>query len=99
MDRGMYKEAQNEFQNAISIDSGFDQAKAHLETSSLLSQPVRNIAGLESTWNSAIIAERGSDALLRTTVQGIAQGDTGRIPVSDVKPGSGEVELEVRIQW
>ena len=101
MDRDMYEEAQKEFKNAISIDSGFDQAKAHLETSVLLSQPVEGIGELESSWDSAIIAEQGRDALLRTTVQDIAQGDIGRTPVSDVKPagGGGEVELEVIIQW
>ena len=100
MDRGMYEEARKEFKNAISIDSGFDQARAHLETSTLLSQPVEGIAELESSWDSAIIAEQGRNTLLRTTIQGIAQGDIGRTPVSDVKPtGGGEVELEVIIQW
>ncbi len=95
-DKGMYGEASKEFENAISIDPNFGQAKEGLMGAELLSQPVDSISGLESAWLSAVISEKGRNALLATTVRNIAQRD---VPVSDVKPVDEEVELDVVIQW
>jgi tetratricopeptide (TPR) repeat protein len=99
MDAGNYEEAAREFENAISIDSGFGQAKDHLITSKLLSQPMEGIGSLESAWDSALAADKGKNLLLQTTLNNIAPGDVNRIPVSDVRTSTQEVELEVLIQW
>lgn len=98
-DQGMYGEAAKEFGNAISIDPNFSQAEEGLNVAGLLSQPAESINSLGSTWNSAVVSENGKNSLLKTTLQNVSRGDVNRIPVSDVRPGEEEVELEVLIQW
>lgn len=98
-DAGMYEEAAKEFENAISTDPNFGQAKDHLMTSNLLSQPMEGIGSLESAWDSALATDKGKNLLLQTTLNNIAPGDVNRIPVSDVQTSTQEVELDVLIQW
>jgi tetratricopeptide (TPR) repeat protein len=98
-DKGMYEEAAKEFETAASIDPEFQQAKDHLGAAKLLSQPIEGIGELETSWNLALDGEKGKDVLMGITIQNIAQGDVNRTPVSDMKPGRQEIDLEVLIQW
>jgi len=100
-DRGMYPEAAREFENAISLDPKFNQAKEHLTGAKLLSQSVESTDELEVTWDSVLSSEEVRDELLTTTVESVSQGDVSRTPGSEPKPPEEEreVQLKVLIQW
>lgn len=100
-DKGMFREAEKAFENAISIDPGFNQARENLSGMKLLTQPVGSIGEMEAKWNSTLSAESGKDMLMNATIQSIAQGDITRVPTSEMSPGRARapVEVEVLIQW
>jgi len=98
LDNGMYNQAVTEFENAISIDPGFSNAKGQLAEASSLSEPVESIDELESAWNSALASEAGRAELLKATVDTLFQGDVERVPVPEPTPPE-EVSVEILISW
>ena len=100
-DQGMYREAARAFDNAVSIDPGFNQARESATGAKLLFQPVGGVGTLESAWDSTLSAEAGKDALLNATVGSIAQGDVKSAPSSElgIDTTPTEIELEVVIRW
>lgn len=100
-DKGMFGEAANAFEEAISIDPNFDQARSNMAETILLQQPMGGVDELESAWDSAIITQAGKDMLLTATVDSMANDGANRVPGSELGSGGGvsEIELEVLIQW
>jgi tetratricopeptide (TPR) repeat protein len=98
-DRGMFGEAEKAFEDAISLDPAFSQARENLTGVKLLTQPVGSIGEVEAKWNSTLSAEIGKDMLMATTIQSVAQGDIDRVPVSEMSSSRAEVEVELLIQW
>ena len=101
MDKGMHREAARAFENAVSIDPDFNQAREKLTGVNLLSQPVGSIGQLESAWDSALSAEAGKDAMLNATLGSIAQGGVKSAPNSELGTDTAptEIDLEVVIRW
>jgi tetratricopeptide (TPR) repeat protein len=86
-DRGMYEQAETEFEKAVSIDRNFAPAKVQLNTTKVLSKasidvppspavpPISSADSLEQEWVSAVIEEELISEVLTTTVADVSQTD------------------------
>jgi len=98
LNKGMYSEAEEEFKEAISQDSGFHQAGDHLLETQSLSQPMDSADMLEETWNSELFSHEAANEVLTTTVNEISLSDVESELIPEVAtPEPREVLL--RISW
>ena len=94
LDKGMYSEAKEEFEAAVSLDSGFDQAKDHLLEAESLSQPIDSIDDLQETLEAVSLSHEVANEVLTTTVEEVSQENEPPVPEP---PEQRKVLL--RIQW
>jgi len=100
-DRGMYSEALQEFEAAVSLDPKFNRAKEHQAGARFMSQPTETTDELEMAWDSAFSSEALKTEFLATTVQSVSRGDVDPTSGSDLEltEEETEVQLDVLIQW
>lgn len=99
LDRGMYSEAKEEFKAAVSLDSGFNQAKDHLLEAQSLSQPIDSIDDLQETLEAVSLSHEVADEFLTTTVEEVSQGDVENPPVTESTHESKRRKVWLWIKW
>jgi tetratricopeptide (TPR) repeat protein len=113
-DSGVYGQAENEFEKAVSIDRNFDNAKIQLNTTKVLSKasigvqaspevpPISSADSLEREWVAAVSEEDLRNELLSATVAVISQTDIedseDKVPPTKTEPQSPESPEKVRVE-
>jgi tetratricopeptide (TPR) repeat protein len=99
-DKGMYVEATKEFENAVSLDPDFTQARKNLNESVSLQNPIGTPDNVEIVLDQELNLTEIGATVLTTTTESVSKSDINQAPISSLEQTEPqEVSVKLIIKW
>jgi tetratricopeptide (TPR) repeat protein len=99
-DKGMYAEATKEFENAVSLDPDFTQARKNLNESMSLQSPIGTPDNVEIVLDQELNLTEIGATVLTTTTESVSKSEINQSPISSPEQTEPqEIPIKFIIKW